>query len=203
MPTARTPALTATHFEIWRLTGLLGLGFAMLTFADIKVTLFALASGLGTEFNPSARSGDGLPLPFLIASNLAVLLPLTLAFAMALGKARDVPADTLARWWEHAFRITKPFSQIARRRAPLRLASAALTLLAFKFVLVASNVMGVLGLPSVLSEAGESFMLAGMSPHGAYYAAYAAVIIPCYVAGAGLAAALLRQVAAVRETRPI
>ncbi len=200
MPTARTIAPTA-NTEIWWLTGLLGLAFAALTAGDIAITQYVLEHGLGTEFNPSARDGDGLHVTFLIVSNLAVLLPLTGAFFMALHRARDVPPDTLARWWTHIFRITRPFSQIARRRAPLRLASAALTILAFKTVVVAGNVMGVLGLPSLLDEVGRSFMLAGVSQHNAYYAAYAAVIIPCYVAGAGLSAALLRQVAAVRETQ--
>ena len=195
MPMSATPAADA-RAEVWKLTGLLALAFAALTTADIQITLWVLAAGLGTELNPAAQAGSGIDVGFLVAANLAVLMPLTGFFALALVRAREVPADTVDRWWAHAFRITRPFSHLAKRRAPLRLASAALTMLAFKCVVVLSNVMGVLGLPSLLSELGLGAQMAGLSDRAAYGVAYAAVIIPCYVAGAGMAAALLRQLRA-------
>lgn len=192
--TETTTAPGMTRFA-WAATLLLGCAFAALTAGDIATTLAALGSGNAVELNPhAARDGGGIRVGFVVASNCVLLLPLLIAFAIGVGGARRVPATVLARWWRH---IADPFylhplSDGARQRRPLRLVTAAMTLLALKLFILVSNSLVVLGYPNPTSELAGLWTRAGVEGGARYWAAYALIIVPCYVAGVGFAAGLLR-----------
>ena len=186
---------------VWRLTVLMVLALAALTAADILITLHAL-QGDAVEFNPYARDGSGgIRTGFLIAVNCIVLLPLSWAFWHALQRAETVPPVVLRRWWRHIFDLftVHPRSTRGRERSPLRLASAAMTMVTFKIVIVAGNLLVVSGNHGPASLLAEYF--SGQYTGVALWrAAYFVMIVPCYAAAFGLAAHAL---AAVQAEIPI
>lgn len=187
---------------VWRLTALLLLAFAVLTAADILITLFALEWLAVVETNPHAASGDDLRVGFLLASNALILLPLVAAFAIGATQAERVPPTVLARWWAHVldvFRVN-PFTTEGRARSPLRLITATMTILVLKIVIVASNVLIVTGQPDPISFLSRLWTDIGLSGGARYWASHGLLIIPCYVIGVAWAAGTLRLVQRRRRT---
>ena len=179
----------------WRLTALLVLAFVLLTAADIETTLMALDSGNAVELNPNAaKAGGGIRIFFLILANAALLLPLSIAFHFGVARARRVPGAVLTRWWRHVLDsfYLNPLSEAARVRAPLRLVTAAMTLLALKSVILFSNILVVMGYQNPTSLLAGLWTQVGLSGAARYWAAYALMVVPCYVVGVGLAASTLR-----------
>lgn len=183
---------------VWRMTALLIAGFAVLTAADIGTTHLVL-QGDATELNTYAQNGSGgLHTEFLVLINICVLLPLALAFYVGLRSAGRVPAEVLTRWWRHLFDFfsARPGTDVYRGRAPLRLVAAGLTMLIFKSLVVASNVLGALGLLNPASLVGWYFTDAGLTGLALWRAVYVVMIVPCYIAAVWLASLTLRAVQA-------
>ncbi len=177
-----------------RMTVLLLLAFVALTAADIATTLLALGSGNAVELNPNAaKSGGGIRIGFLLVSNAALLVPLLVAFHFGVARAHRVPRATLARWWRHvadSFYLN-PLSDAARVRAPLRLVTAAMTLLMLKCAILVSNTLVVFGHDNPVSLLAGFWTRVGLDGAPRYWAAYGLLILPCYIAGVGLAASTL------------
>lgn len=176
-------------------TGLLVVAFFILTAADLATTLVALAGGTAVELNPNAanRTG-GIRIGFLVVSNIVLLVPLVAAFALGIRQAVRVPPSVLQRWWRHILDVffVSPLNDAARQRRPLRLVTAAMTLLVLKFVIVASNLLVIAGYQNPTSLLAAMWTQVGLVGAPRYWAAYALLIIPCYVAAVGIAAVTLR-----------
>ena len=174
---------------------LLVLAFFLLTALDLVTTLVALAGGGAVELNPNAANQTGgIRIGFLVGSNVVLLVPLTAAFALGIRQAAQVPASVLQYWWRHILDVffVSPLNDAARLRRPLRLVTAALTLLVLKCVIVASNLLVVAGLQNPTSLLAAMWTQVGLVGAPRYWAAYALLIMPCYVAAIGLAAITLR-----------
>ncbi len=192
---APTAAAAPQVSHAWRMTVLLLLAFVALTAADIGTTLLALANGDAVELNPNAaRAGGSIRIGFLVLSNTALLLPLLVAFHFGVTHATRVPPGVLARWWRHILDIfyISPLNDGARARSPLRLVTAAMTLLTLKAVIVLGNVMSMFGYPGPTSLLASLWTGIGLDGAPRYWATYALMILPCYVVGVGLAASTLR-----------
>lgn len=177
------------------LTVLLVFIFIALTAADFATTLIALASGTAVELNPAADNGsDGIRIGFLVIANIVLLLPLVVAFAFGITQAARVPPEVLARWWRHILDIffVSPLNDKARQRTPLRLVTAAMTLLVLKIVIVASNLLVIAGYPNPTSLLAALWTRIGLVGAPRYWAVYGMMIVPCYIAAVGLAAVTLR-----------
>ncbi len=169
--------------------------YIALTAGDLITTLAALSGGNAVELNPSAaRASGGIRIGFLVASNAALLLPLLAAFAYGIANAARVPEAALRHWPRHIFDsfYVSPLSDAARARAPLRLVTAAMTLIALKVVILVSNLLAVAGAANPVSLLAGAWTAAGLDGRPRYWATYAVIIVPCYIAGVGLAAATLR-----------
>ena len=176
-------------------TALLVVIFIALTAADFATTLIALENGVGIELNPvAARGSDGIRIGFLVFANVILLVPLVVAFAVGITRAAQVPTVVLARWWRHILDIffVSPLNDAARLRRPLRLVTAAMTLLVLKIVIVASNLLVIAGYQNPTSLLAALWTHAGLTGAPRYWAAYAMMIVPCYIGAVGLAAAALR-----------
>lgn len=176
-------------------TLLLAVSFIALTAADFATTLIALKAGTAVELNPAAAHGDDdIRVGFLVVANIALLVPLVVAFAVGILQAGRVPAAALRHWWRHIADIfyVSPLNDHARQRRPLRLVTAAMTLLVLKLVIVASNLLVIAGHPNPTTLLAMMWAHAGLRGAGLYWAAYAVMIVPCYIAAVALAAAALR-----------
>ena len=194
-PAAAVPLTEATPL-VWRLTLLMALAMTALTAADVMTTLVALRHG-GIELNQHISDGKGgLDIGKLVLVNLAVLSPLVIGFFIAMRKAHHVPGPVLDHWWRHVFDIftVSPRSAVGRSRAPLRLATAAMVMIVLKSLIVGSNVLVALRIQNPTSLIADMFSSAGLSGLGLWRAAYAVLIVPCYIAAVGLAALTLTAV---------
>ena len=181
---------------VWTTTVMLVAMFVVLTAADLVTTLVALAGGQAVELNPTAANDTGsIRIGFLIVANILLVMPLTVAFALGINRACQVPQPVLAHWWRHIVDIffISPLNEAARQRRPLRLVTAAMTLLVLKVVIVASNTLVIFGLQNPTSLFAMMWTWVGLTGAARYWAAYAMLIVPCYIAGVGLAALLLRS----------
>ena len=181
---------------VWTTTAILVVMFVILTAADFVTTLVALAGGQAVELNPNAAGDTGsIRIGFLIVANILLVIPLTAAFALGVNRACQVPQPVLAHWWRHIVDIffISPLNDAARQRRPLRLVTAAMTLLVLKIVIVASNTLVIFGLQNPTSLFAMMWTWVGLTGAARYWAAYAMMIVPCYVAGVGLAALVLRS----------
>jgi hypothetical protein len=179
----------------WLSSSLFVVVFILLTVGDFATTLIALASGHAVELNPNADSGaGGIRVGFLIFANLLLMIPLTAAFTLGVTRAHQVPSSVLTHWWRYIADVyfVSPLNEGARHRRPLRLVSAAMTLLVLKIVILASNTLVVLGYHNPTSLLAKLWTHAGLTGSPRYWAAYAVMIVPCYVAAVGLAAIILR-----------
>ena len=178
------------------MTGWLAFVFIFLTGADIATTLYALSRGGAVELNPHAARGDGIRVGFLIISNAMLMLPLLIAFGFGAAHAAKVPPPVLARWWRHILDIffIHPLNDAARTRSPLRLVTAAMTLLVLKSVILLSNVLVIAGKDNPVSLLAKFWTIVGLDGAPRYWAAYAVLIVPCYIGGVGLAAMCLRSI---------
>jgi len=179
----------------WLVTSLFVVLFILLTVGDFATTLIALASGHAVELNPNADTGTGgIRFGFLITANLLLMIPLTAAFALGVTRAHQMPSHVLANWWRYIVDVyfISPLNEAARHRRPLRLVSAAMTLLVLKIVILASNTLVVLGYQNPTSLLAMLWTAVGLTGAPRYWAAYAVMIVPCYVAAVGLAAIILR-----------
>lgn len=176
-------------------TLILVLAFVNLTVADFATTLFALRAGTAIELNPAAAHGTAsIRIGVLLVANVALLLPLVVAFAVGITQAHRVPRTALTHWWRHVPDIfyISPLNDHARQRRPLRLVTAAMTLLILKLVIVASNLLVIIGYPNPTTLLAVMWTHAGFRGAALYWAAYAVMIVPCYVAAVGLAASALK-----------
>ena len=199
------PALPQATPLVWRLTLLLVLALIALTAADVMTTLVALKNG-GIELNHHISDGKGgLNIGKLVLVNLAVLSPLVIGYFIALRKAHHVPGPVLDHWWRHVFDIftVSPRSPVGRARAPLRLATAAMVMIVLKFLIVGSNVLVAFRIQNPTSLIADMFSEAGLTGSGLWQAAYAVLIIPCYIAAVGLAALTLAAVQRERTVKAI
>lgn len=166
-----------------------------LTAADFATTLIALRAGTAVELNPAAADGaGGVRIGFLVVANIALLLPLVVAFAVGVAQAHRVPHTALSHWWRHILDVfyVSPLNDHARQRRPLRLVTAAMTLLVLKLVIVGSNLLVVAGHPNPTTLLAVMWTHAGLDGAARYWAAYAVMIVPCYITAVGLAAATLK-----------
>ncbi|QXQ07246.1 hypothetical protein KX816_04160 [Sphingosinicellaceae bacterium] len=201
---AAASVLPATPL-VWRLTLLMALALTALTAADIATTLVALRNG-GIELNNHVSDGKGgLDIGKLVLVNLAVLSPLVIGYFIAMRKAHHVPGPVLDHWWRHVFDIftVSPRSDAGRSRAPLRLATAAMVMIVLKALIVGSNVLVALRIQNPTSLIADMFSAAGLSGPGLWKAAYAVLIIPCYIAAVGLAALTLTAVQRERTVKAV
>ena len=173
----------------------LAAAFIVLTAADVATTLMALDGGHAVELNPNAaRNGGGIRIGFLVASNAALLVPLLAAFGIGVARSGRVPPEVLTHWWRHIADIfyISPLNDGARARSPLRLVTAAMTLLMLKIIIVISNALVVAGHNNPTSLLAAMWTRAGLSGAPRYWASYLLMVIPCYVGGVGLASLVLR-----------
>ncbi|TRW17304.1 DUF5658 family protein [Glacieibacterium frigidum] len=174
---------------------LLVASYIALTAADFATTLIGLRSGNAVELNPAAAHGaDNIRIGFLVVANIALLLPLVVAFAVGIVQAHRVPRTALSHWWRHVLDIfyVSPLNDHARQRRPLRLVTAAMTLLVLKLVIVGSNLLVIAGHPNPTTLLAVMWTHAGLEGPALYWAAYGVMIVPCYIAAVGLAAATLK-----------
>lgn len=176
-------------------TLILTTSFVALTAADLATTLIALRAGTAVELNPAAAQGAAsIRVGFLVAANTVLLLPFVAAFAVGITHAHHVPRTALTHWWRHVLDVfyVSPFNDRAHQRRPLRLVTAAMTLLTMKVVIVASNLLVIAGLPNPTSLLAELWTHVGLTGPGLYWAAYSVMVVPCYVVAVGFAAAALK-----------
>lgn len=183
---------------VFRLTALTVAALVVLTAADIVLTRIFLANG-AIELNTFARDGlGGIDIGFLVVSNFMVLMPLSVVFYLGVREADRVPPTVLGRWWRHMFDMftVHPRSVNGKARAPLRLVTAAATMLVFKVLVVLNNILVVFGAPNPATFAVGLFSGAGLDDAALWHASYAVMIVPCYMAAVGFAALTLKAVQA-------